>query len=304
MKRPAFQFYPGDWLRNANLRRCSHAARGAWMDVLCVLHDSDEYGLIRWPLADLANACAAPIKLLRELVDKGVLKGCDKGQCEPFIYTPRSGRKDGDPVTLVAQQAGPIWYSSRMVKDEYVRTIRGESSRFGDSPDKPPKATPKASPKPPIGDGSTSASATAVSESASALSAREVTPAGAVGIALKAAGIDPQTINLSDPVITELIAQGATPEEFAGLAREAVASGKRNPMKWVLAVLPERRKDAASVRLAPPGRQGTGNTGPEWARQRDAAVAAYAGPFAAKPAQQSLQHPTEEVVDVSARRVG
>jgi uncharacterized protein YdaU (DUF1376 family) len=138
-------------------------------------------------------------------------------------------------------------------------------------------------------------------ESASALSAREVTPAGAVGIALKAAGIDPLTINLSDPVITELIAQGATPDEFAGLAREAVASGKRNPMKWVLAVLPERRKDAASVRLAPPGRQGTGNTGPEWARQRDAAVAAYAGPFAAKPVQASI---TEEVVDVTARRVG
>jgi hypothetical protein len=28
MKRPAFQFYPSDWRNNANLRRCSPAARG------------------------------------------------------------------------------------------------------------------------------------------------------------------------------------------------------------------------------------------------------------------------------------
>lgn len=304
MKRPAFQFYPGDWLRNANLRRCSHAARGAWMDVLCVLHDSDEYGLIRWPLADLANACAAPIRLLRELVEKGVLKGCDKGRCEPFIYTPRSGRKDGEPVTLVAQQDGPIWYSSRMVKDEHVRTIRGESSRFGEAPEATPKRTPKPSPKPPFGDGSTSASATAVYEGASAPSAREPSAAGAVGIALKAAGIDPQSINLSDPVLLALVDQGATPDEFAGLAREAIKTGKRNPMAWVLSVLPRRREDAAAVTLAPPGRQGSGNQGPEWARQRDAAVAAFAGPFAAKPAQASPHKPAEEIIDAPTRRLG
>jgi hypothetical protein len=51
MNRPSLQFYPADWMANRNLRRCSLAARGAWMDVLCVLHDSeDEYGLVRRPL--------------------------------------------------------------------------------------------------------------------------------------------------------------------------------------------------------------------------------------------------------------
>lgn len=154
MKRPSFQFYPGDWQRNANLRRCSPAARGVWVDVMCLLHDSDEYGVLRWPLKEIAQATGASMSHVKELVDKSVLKGSDKSVSEPFIYTPRSGRKDGDPVTLVAAQAGPIWYSSRMVKDEYVRTIRGESSRFGDES----KSTPKAAPKPPIGDGSTSSS--------------------------------------------------------------------------------------------------------------------------------------------------
>jgi hypothetical protein len=49
-----------------------------------------------------------------------------------------------------------------MVKDEYVRTIRGESTRFdggeGDAPKKASKNKPKASPKPPFGDGSSTAS--------------------------------------------------------------------------------------------------------------------------------------------------
>lgn len=168
MKRPAFQFYPGDWQRNANLRRCSPAARGVWVDLMCLMHDSDEYGVLRWPLKEIAQAAGASMSHVRELVDKSVLKGSDKRLDEPYIYVPRSGRKDGDPVTLLATQAGPIWYSSRMVKDEYVRTIRGESTRFGE--------TPKDSPKPPIGDGATSASATAVNSEAKASAAGAADP--------------------------------------------------------------------------------------------------------------------------------
>lgn len=154
MKRPSFQFYPGDWQANSNLRRCTHAEKGAWLDVMCLLHDQPEYGQLRWPLKEIAQAIGASLGLVRGLVTKGVLKGDDKHVAEAFIYTPRSGRKDGEPVTLVAIQAGPLWYSSRMVKDEYVRTIRGESTRFGETP----KDAPKASPKPPFGDGSSSSS--------------------------------------------------------------------------------------------------------------------------------------------------
>lgn len=166
MSRPSFQFYPKDWRNNANLGRCSFAARGVWLDVLCVLHDSDEYGVARWPLKDLANSAKVPMNLLRELVDKRVLKGIEKGECEPFVYVPRSGRRDGAPVTLIEAQAGPIWYSSRMVKDEYVRTIRGEGTRFGDPDGPSPESTRKPSPKPPLGDGpsSSSSSSTAVEE--------------------------------------------------------------------------------------------------------------------------------------------
>ncbi len=160
MKRPSFQFYPADWMSDLKLRRCSPAARGVWMDILCALHDSDDgYGLLRWPLKDIASTVGASMSHVRELAEKGVLRGSDTMLDEPMVYTPRSGRKDGDPVTLVQAGPGPVWYSQRMVKDEYVRTIRGESSRFGAAEDGSPKPTPK----PPFGDGTTSSSSSSSS---------------------------------------------------------------------------------------------------------------------------------------------
>lgn len=147
MKRPAFQFYPADWLANAKLRRCSEAARGAWIDVLCLLHGADEYGILRWPLADIARAAGLPIRLLKELAEKDVLKGGDKGH-PGYIYTPRHAGQDGEPVTLIIPTSTAIWFCSRFVRDEYVRQKRGAGTRFGSE-----MPSPKRTPKPPFGDG-------------------------------------------------------------------------------------------------------------------------------------------------------
>lgn len=142
MKRPAFQFYPADWRNNAKLRRCSWAARGAWIEVIGLLHDSDEYGVLRWPLKEIANAVGCPLALVRELVEKDVLKGADKGRIEALVYVSRSGRKLGPPVTLIAESEGPVWYSNRMVRDEHVRNLRGDPSPKGGNGDAP-KPSPK-----------------------------------------------------------------------------------------------------------------------------------------------------------------
>lgn len=142
--RPSFQFYPSDWTSNPNLRRCTFAEKGIWLEVMCLMHDQAEYGVLRWPLKEIAETVKCRTAELQGLIRKGVLKGDDKALAEPYIYVPRSGRKDGDPVTLVPIQAGPVWYSSRMVKDEYVRTIRAESSANG--------VSPKTAPKPPLGE--------------------------------------------------------------------------------------------------------------------------------------------------------
>jgi hypothetical protein len=172
VKRPSFQFYPADWRNNAKLRRCSEAARGAWLDVLCLLHDMDEYGVCRWPLAELARAAGIPLKLAKELVSKDVLKGADKSSAD-YIFTPTHAGKAGKPVTLVTAGDGPCWYCSRFVRDEYVRQRRGNSTRFttdnqpglvvgGDDYSGEPKDAPNDQPKPIFGgrqgDGPTSPS--------------------------------------------------------------------------------------------------------------------------------------------------
>jgi hypothetical protein len=156
MKRPSFQFYPGDWRSNAKLRRCTDAERGIWIEVMCLLHDSEEYGVLRWPLKDVAQAIGCKLLGLRALSEKGVLKGADTGsQCEPYVYTPRHAGKDGTPVILVPGQVGPIWFSSRMVCDEYLRTTRGVGTRFGETPKSPPTHRE--------GDGASSSSSASIS---------------------------------------------------------------------------------------------------------------------------------------------
>lgn len=141
MKRPSLQVYPADWLSNAKLRRCSEAARGAWFDIICFLHGCDEYGVVRWPLADLIRASGVSRRSAMELVEKEVLKGGDKG-CEAFVFVPRHAGQDGEPVTLIEACKGPCWYSSRMVRDEHIRKVRGAGSRFSDTK-QPPKKGPK-----------------------------------------------------------------------------------------------------------------------------------------------------------------
>jgi hypothetical protein len=165
MNRPSFQFYPADWLGNSNLRRCTHNEKGAWIDVLCLMHDAAEYGVLRWPLADIAQAVGCPVEALHSLISKGVMKGSDDAECEPLIFTPRHANKDGAPVTLISAQEGPVWYSSRMVVDEHKRQVRGIGTRFGvdgegekAAPKPIPEAIPIHAPKPPFGDGASSSS--------------------------------------------------------------------------------------------------------------------------------------------------
>lgn len=183
MKRPSFQFYPADWQANSNLRRCTHEEKGIWIDVLCLLHDSNEYGILRWTLKEIAQAVGCTVGKLQSIVDKGILKGNDSFLTDPFVYIPRSGRKNGEPVTLVPTQPGPIWYSSRMVKDEYVRQTAGKSTRFGaQKDDNPPSAnhSPRHSPSrrhgaehgEGKGDGSTSTSTSTSIKSTTTTTAR------------------------------------------------------------------------------------------------------------------------------------
>ena len=142
---PSFQFYPADWRNDLALRACSPAARGVWMDIICLLHTADEYGVFRLKLSALATACGSPVKLLKELAAANVLKGSDSGLSEPYVFRPRHARKFGEPVVLIEATNAPVWFSARLVVDEYKRSKTGEGTRF--SATNQPKAGRSAPPR-------------------------------------------------------------------------------------------------------------------------------------------------------------
>lgn len=81
-KLPSFQFYPGDWLKDPDLRRCSKAARGVWIDMICLSFECEDRGVfatsgIAWPDEDIAAAVGGNITevldAIAELLTKGVV---------------------------------------------------------------------------------------------------------------------------------------------------------------------------------------------------------------------------------------
>lgn len=114
-KRPATQFYWGDWRRDTALRACSLESRGLWIDLLCVMHDGEPYGHLAVKGQALTDQEAAGVvgipvaryrKLLGELEAKGVPSRTDDGMV----------------------------YSRRMVRDEHIRTVRATSGKLGGNP--------------------------------------------------------------------------------------------------------------------------------------------------------------------------
>lgn len=279
MDRPAFQFYPGDWLGNANLRRCSYAQKGIWLEVLCLMHEQPEYGILRWPLIEIIDAVKCKPTEMRALVTRGIMKGSDSMIDQPYIYRAKTGRRIGPPIVLISAQRGPLWFSSRMIRDEYVRLHRGEGTRFGDdsngnapkyAPTRAPKGSPNSTlngspngppshaPNPPFGeplsDGSSSSSSSSTTgrETTSPSLSRSPAPtregagasAGEACKAMRQAGIG--ETNPDNPDLISMLSQGMTVGELEAAAKTAIDSHAAKPFAYALSVARSERERAAS----------------------------------------------------------
>ena len=114
MKRPSFQFYPSDWLRDTALRTCSIGARGLWMDMICYMHEGNPYGYLKVGnkviladnLAPMVGSTLEDVEgWLHELSDAGVFDVVDGIIC-----------------------------SRRMIRDEELRQKRAEGGKLGGNP--------------------------------------------------------------------------------------------------------------------------------------------------------------------------
>jgi len=112
-KLPAFLFYPSDWLRDPELLRCSKAAKGVWIDMLCLMFDCVERGKlisngVPWSKEEIAQAIGGDVdenlSAIAELLGKGVAR--------------------------VARNTEAI-YCSRMVRDEHKRKLCSIAGKRG-----------------------------------------------------------------------------------------------------------------------------------------------------------------------------
>lgn len=115
MKRPSFQFYPGDWQRDAALRSCSMAARGIWIEVLCLMHAAEPYGVLVLNGKPIDSAHLARIVGAREKEVARLLA-------------------ELEAVGVFSRDAEGRIFSRRMVRDERVRSARAEGGKLGGNP--------------------------------------------------------------------------------------------------------------------------------------------------------------------------
>jgi hypothetical protein len=78
-KAPAFQFYPGDWLRDPELGKTSHGVRGIWIDLLCQMWFSNERGVLRGTAEELGRLARVSGKTILEqfIPEAERLRFCD-----------------------------------------------------------------------------------------------------------------------------------------------------------------------------------------------------------------------------------
>lgn len=112
IKRPAFQFYPADWRKDLELQSCGIAARGLWVEMMCVMHEAEPYGFLTLngkPMTDsqAASACRVTPRQYRELLGELQAAGVPGKNADGAIY------------------------SKRMVRDEALRLARAEGGKSG-----------------------------------------------------------------------------------------------------------------------------------------------------------------------------
>jgi len=153
MKRPSFQFYPGDWQNDHKLRSCSPVARCLWLELLCIFHQSDNYGCMpsfllnqissKHPSKTQANDQAnskQEVKVQVNPMVEGMVALClpiisDLAQMTSMkVEDVRSGLEELFRRNIPDVDENGMIYSKRMVKDEKIRQVRAIAGKKGGNP--------------------------------------------------------------------------------------------------------------------------------------------------------------------------
>ncbi len=122
---PAIQFYVGDWRKDPGIQALDYEARGVWLEILCLMHESEDRGKLLLngnPMADgaLARILGIPEAHCKQIVSK--------------IEAYGVASRDGESGALI---------NRRMVREQKLTDIRSEAGRKGGEKSRPPVSETK-----------------------------------------------------------------------------------------------------------------------------------------------------------------
>lgn len=116
-KLPSFQFYPGDWKRDAGVQALSYEERGIWFELMLMMFESPERGklIFRTGTPIPEDAVARALGLDKQKVNQILSKLLEYG------------------VASKDEETGII-YCRRMVRDAELSQKRAEAGKMGGNP--------------------------------------------------------------------------------------------------------------------------------------------------------------------------
>lgn len=116
MKMPAMQFYPADWRKDLAVQALGYFERGVWFEMLCLMHESNERGVLLLNGSPMSDAMVARLLGLDNQTFNQTLTTL-------LTYGVAKRREDDNAI-----------YSKRMVADEKLCQIRREAGKLGGNP--------------------------------------------------------------------------------------------------------------------------------------------------------------------------
>lgn len=234
MKRPSFQFYPGDWLVDPALRLVSVAARGAWIDMLCVMHQSDDYGHLK-----VNHKVILPINLARML-------GATLAETEGWL-------EELESAGVFSRDDEACVFSRRMLRDEELRQVRAAGGKLGGNPALKGNRERlggrltlevKQNPTP-----SSSSSSPSSSSKKQEQEPRTQDPVALARMAMIEGGIRRDQVFGFSASIKDLLDHGVTPEELGAVSRQLCEQkGAPTHPNHVITTIRNRMEDAARAK--------------------------------------------------------
>lgn len=111
-RHPWFKFFPTDWRADPQLRMCSLAARGLWIELLGIMHEADERGFLT------VNGLAISPKQV------AVLVGCSEPEANHHML-------ELEQAGVFSRRKNGVIYSRRMERDENLSRKNRENGKKG-----------------------------------------------------------------------------------------------------------------------------------------------------------------------------